>query len=263
MSPRTGTTGRSVVSKAAVILLSFLNGASYSPTEIAATTGLPSTTARRLIRELAAWKILECTDEGAYRLGRSLQLIGYTSGRIVRFYLREYAQPLMQDLSEAFNTQVRLGVLRNCEVLYIEMPPGERSATNFSSAASLPVHATAMGKVLLAFSPSSLVDAIVARGLPAYTPLTLTAPAQLRRALARARVDRFAVSHWWFRQGHSSLAVPIFSPRGAVTAALELRVDDLTRMATGVRPALSVAGSSLTSALRYSALPSQGIRSVL
>ena len=61
--------GRTVISKAAVILMTYLNGDVHTLTEIATATGLPLSTAHRLVRELAAWKILERTDDGDYASG--------------------------------------------------------------------------------------------------------------------------------------------------------------------------------------------------
>ena len=58
------TAGRTVISKAAGILLTYLNGDVKTVSEIAAGTGLPLSTVRRLVRQLAHWKILECTDGG-------------------------------------------------------------------------------------------------------------------------------------------------------------------------------------------------------
>jgi DNA-binding IclR family transcriptional regulator len=43
-------------------------------------TGLPLSTAHRLVRELAAWKILERTHEGDYCVGLPLRLIGGAGG---------------------------------------------------------------------------------------------------------------------------------------------------------------------------------------
>ena len=72
--------GRTVISKAAVILMTYLNGDVHTLTEIATATGLPLSTAHRLVRELAAWKILERTDDGDYCVGLPLRLIGGAGG---------------------------------------------------------------------------------------------------------------------------------------------------------------------------------------
>jgi DNA-binding IclR family transcriptional regulator len=245
MVSRTGTAGRSVVSKAAEILLSCLDGSSYSLTEIVDRTGLPRSTAHRLIRELVAWRLLERTAEGDYRTGLPLRLI-CTRDASVRFDIQECASPILQDLCQILHVEVRLGILNDCNVAYIEELPDGRSITAFDFAASLPAHATAMGKALLAFSPTDVSESIIAQGLPSYTPFTLTAPDRLRRALTKTRNSHLAISRWELQYRRSALAVPVYAPTGGVIAAIEVRVDDPVKELAVVRPALLTAGHSLT-----------------
>ena len=148
--------GRTVISKAAVILMTYLNGDVHTLTEIATATGLPLSTAHRLVRELAAWKILERTDDGDYCVGLPLRLIGGAAGATTS--LEERACMVLQDLSQALDADVRLGVLGDRDVTYIEKARGRRPVTSFAQHATVPAHATAMGKALLAFSAPALVD---------------------------------------------------------------------------------------------------------
>ena len=148
--------GRTVISKAAVILMTYLNGDVHTLTEIATATGLPLSTAHRLVRELAAWKILERTDDGDYCVGLPLRLIGGSCGTTTS--LEERACLVLQDLSQALDADVRLGVLGDRDVTFIEKPRGRRPVTTFSQGATAPAHATAMGKALLAFSAPAMVD---------------------------------------------------------------------------------------------------------
>ena len=206
--------GRTVISKAAVILMTYLNGDVHTLTEIATATGLPLSTAHRLVRELAAWKILERTDEGDYCVGLPLRLIGGSCGTTTS--LEERACLVLQDLSQALDADVRLGLLTDHDVTFIEKPRGRRPVTTFSQGATAPAHATAMGKALLAFSAPAMVDMFLGRGLTAYTPFTLTAPDRFRRALAMARLSRLAVARWELEPDRSALAVPVFGPGGRV-----------------------------------------------
>jgi DNA-binding IclR family transcriptional regulator len=254
------TAGRSVISKTAVILLTYLNGDVKTVSEIAGGTGLPLSTVRRLVRQLTDWKILECTDGGDYRVGLLLRLIGESHsaptttplpagvGRAVGDIrlLEEHASLVLQDLSHALDADVRFGVLNDLEVRYIEKPHGRCPVTTYSQGATLPAHATAMGKALLAFSAPALVDLLLRRGLTAFTPFTLTAPDRFRRALAIVRLRRLAVAHRELKINRSALAVPVFSPGGPVLGAIEVGVDNPGADSPDVEPALIVAGRSLT-----------------
>jgi DNA-binding IclR family transcriptional regulator len=248
---------RTVISKAVVILMTYLHGDGHTLTEIATATGLPFSTTHRLVRELAAWRILERTDDGVYFIGLPLRLIGRVAGRGSR--LEDRASLVLQDLSQVLDTDVRVGVLGDRDVSYIEKLRGRRPVTTFAQGATAPAHATAMGKALLAFSAPAVVDVFVRRGLTAYTPFTLTAPSRFRRALAMTRLGRFATSHWELERHRSDLAVPVFGPNKRVAAAIEVRVDDLAEL-PAVRPALIVAGRSLTRELSAAPLPTVEMR---
>jgi DNA-binding IclR family transcriptional regulator len=236
--------GRTVISKAAVILLTYLNGDVHTLSEIATATGLPLSTAHRLVRQLAAWKILERTDDGDYCVGLPLRLIGGAGDAPTS--LEERACLVLQDLSHALDADVRLGVLDDVEVSYIEKPRGRHPVTTFSQGATVPAHATAMGKALLAFSAPALVEVFLRAGLTACTPFTLTAPDRFRRALAIVRLKRLAVAHKELDLNRSALAVPVFGPGGRVLAAIEVGVDNPVTDLPDVRPALIVASRSLT-----------------
>ena len=108
--------------------------------------------------------------------------------------LRERAPFVVDDLCEATRATAPLGVLDDLEVAYIERRPGYRPVSTFSTAARLPVHATALGKALLAFAPSQVVRMVLTPSLPAYTPATLTTPEQLHRALQCVRLHGMATS---------------------------------------------------------------------
>jgi DNA-binding IclR family transcriptional regulator len=236
--------GRSVTSKVVGILLAVTDGGAHSLTDIARLAGLPVSTAHRLATELAGWGVLERLEDGRYQVGQPLQAIGSRS--IQPATLHERARRVMEDLSLAAHTTVRLGVLTDLEVAYLEKQVDRRPVSTFSTTTPLPAHATALGKALLAFSPPATVERVIAAGLPGYTPYTLTAPDRFRRALAVTRLTRVATSRWELELGTSGVAVPVFGPGGTVLAALELNVRDLRTELRLLQPALTVAARSLS-----------------
>jgi DNA-binding IclR family transcriptional regulator len=244
MAGNSGDVGRSVTSKVIAILLTFTNGSVFSLTEIARLAGLPISTAHRLATELVAAGILERTLEGHFRVGMQLHAIArHASSRPPSIH--EYARRVLEDLAAvAGHGTVRLGVQEGLEVAFIEKRAANLPVSMvFESTA--PMHASAMGKALLAFSPPETVDQVIARGLPRYTDFTVTSPQRLRRDLSITRRSGVAIVRRELDPTSSAAAVPVFGAGGSVVAALELSVCDPQdlRLAQG---SLVMAGRSLS-----------------
>lgn len=86
----------------------------------------------------------------------------------------------------------------------------------------LSLHATALGKAILAFSEDATIDAVVAAGLTRLTGRTLTDPPALRRELAAVRRQRVAYDLEESRPGLFCVAAPILSPRKEALAAVSV-----------------------------------------
>src|SRR5947209_18072903 len=98
MAGNSADSGRSVTSKVIAILLTFTTGKVYSLTEVARLTCLPISTAHRLATELAAWGMLERTDDGQYRAGVQLKVIG-SQATLAPASIQEKARRIMEDLA--------------------------------------------------------------------------------------------------------------------------------------------------------------------
>jgi DNA-binding IclR family transcriptional regulator len=241
--------GRSVTSKVTAILTAFTAGGAYSLSELARLTGLPTTTAHRILSELTSSRLLERTPDGGYRVGLPLRTMrGQPCPTDI---LAERGPHVLDDLAAAIPYPVRLGVLRDLRVAYLEAR-GAGPGCPSPAGARLPAHATAIGKVLLAFAPAATVRAVLAGGLPAFTEHTLTRPEQLRHALAVIRLTRFGTSDSELRPGVCALATPVFGPGGEIRAALEARVPDMRTGVDAVRPLLTVAARGLSRELSAS-----------
>lgn len=256
MAGNSADSGRSVTSKVIAILMTFSNGGAYSLSEIARLTGLPISTAHRLSTELVAWGMLERTGDGLFQVGVQLRGIASHAPCLPPTF-HERARGAMEDLSAAAGRggTVRLGVLEDGEVAFIEKAPGNRPVSTEFDAPPVPAHATAMGRALLAFAPPRVVESVVAHGLERYTPYTCTVPERLRRALSVTRLTRVAVCRREFDPDTSAVAVPVFGAGGAVVAALELSVRDGQDLRV-VQAPLVVAGRSLTRELQIA--PARG-----
>jgi DNA-binding IclR family transcriptional regulator len=236
---------RSVTSKALAVLGTFDPAHSRRTlTEIAAATGLPLSTTHRLIAELVAWEGLTRSADGRYEIGRRIWALGSLSA--VSRELRAIALPFMQDLSATTGENVHIAVLDGDLALYIDRISGRRAVPVVSKpGARLPLHATGVGKVLLAHGGPELQDRVMNR-LTRHTPLTIVEPMRLQRQLEQI-VDRgYATTHEEMTPGSSSLAVPVRDRTDRVVAALGLVTASTRRELNRLVPAVQLAGRGIS-----------------
>jgi DNA-binding IclR family transcriptional regulator len=100
-------------------------------------------------------------------------------------------------------------------------------------------HALALGKVALSLLDEPRLDRYIGRGLRAFTPYTITSPADLREQLAEIRAGAVAYDREEFGEDACCLAMPVHNARGRAVAALGISMS--TRCFDVERTALSEA----------------------
>jgi DNA-binding IclR family transcriptional regulator len=157
----------------------------------------------------------------------------------------------MQDLYEGTHANVHLAVRDGLEAFYIEKINGPRAPRVRSRRGGrLPLHATGVVKVLLAFAPDEVVDALLAAGLRRHTARTIVAPGLLRRALADVRRTGVAFAYEELSVGALTAAAPIVGSDGSVVAALDVVVHTTRADVRKLGPAVRTAAISISRGLR-------------
>ena len=246
--------GRSVTSKVTAILMAFTNGAVLSLTEIAGIAKLPTSTAHRLVSELLAWRLLERTENGGYRIGLPLRIIGKDAtghDTLTRAILIMRARPVLAELARTARTDVKLGALNGHEVVYLGQfgqgtlnPAGTDGGGANALGPAPPAYATAIGKALIAFSPTSVVNRVIAEATQTGKPMV--SPDNFRQARAIIRLTHIATARNENDGNGTTIAMPIFSGGGRVAAAVELTVREPCTNREAVTGALTVACRSLS-----------------
>jgi DNA-binding IclR family transcriptional regulator len=246
--------GRSVTSRALAILDAFDSSCPrLSLSEIAERSGTPLTTAHRLLADLTDWGALSRRTDGRYEIGRKLWDLGLLAP--VQLELRQVAAPFLLDVHTATRDTVHLAVRDGAHALYVERISGRESVPVVSQVGSrLPLHATGVGKVLLASAPDDVVaDALTA---PARaTRHTVVDPGRLRRELAEVRRRGWARTAEEMSLGTLSVAVPVRVERASgtvVVAALGIVVPSHRRDLPRLVPVLEVAARGVGRALARS-----------
>lgn len=218
-------------------------------TDLARRSGLALSTTHRLLAELERWQAVERDDKGTYTIGRRLWQLGMLAP--VARELREVALPPMQDLYVATQENVTLAVLSGTSALYVERIHGKASVPVESRPGRpLPLHATGVGKVLLAYAPEPLREQCLAE-LRAVTAHTVVDPDRMRRELAAVRRNGYARSAEEMTLGTAALAVPVLGPQQEVIAALGLVTRTVRRDLARLLPALRVAAAAISRNLRH------------
>lgn len=232
---------RSVLGRAFDILAAFVPGESrLSLTEIARRTGLPLATTHRMVNELVRLGGLEREEGGTYRIGVRLWEIGSLAP--IRGGLRELAMPFMEDLYEATHENIQLAVMAGTEAMILEKISGRQSVHIVTRVGGrLPLHATGVGKVLLAHASPALLEAVLAMPLERMASRTITDADTLRLDLALVRSRGWSATRDEMTEGAMSVGAPVVGPEQHVVAALSVVVDSRTgdpeRLAPPVRTA--------------------------
>ena len=241
---------RSVVARALLLLGAFADDAAPALTlsQLAGRAGLPLTTTHRLVADLVEGGALERRPDGAYVVGRRMWALGLLAP--VSLGLRDVSLPFLQDLSATTGENAHIAVRDGVWALYVERISGQQSVPIVSRSGSrLPLHATAVGKVLLAHAPDDVV-AEVLRNPRRLTDRTVVEPARLLRQLGTVRRRGYALTTEEMSVGTVSIAVPVLAADGQVLAALGVVAATGRREPARLVPVLELAARGIARAVR-------------
>src|SRR5829696_4142322 len=138
--------------------------------ELAAASGLPAASVHRLLATLVAQGHVRREAGRRYALGPRLVRLGDVVG------------PVLRELVAATGESANLAGLDGDAAVYLAQAASPHPMRMFTEIGRrVPLHATGVGKALLAAMAPDAADALVARtGMSARTPATLTDPAALR-----------------------------------------------------------------------------------
>jgi IclR family acetate operon transcriptional repressor len=191
-------------------------GAPQGVTAIGRALGLPKSTAHRLITALGSRGLVEQDDQGRYRPGMALVSLGL--GVLEHEPVVEAAGPVLEETALEVGETLFLSGTRAGRLLVLDKREGSgflRAAPRVG--AEIPVHATAIGKVFLAFAP----ERVAAGELTAYTEHTVTDARALEIQLEAVRRLGFAEQSDEWQPGLAGIAAPVHY-RGRLAAALAI-----------------------------------------
>jgi DNA-binding IclR family transcriptional regulator len=215
-------------------------------TELSERTGLARSTTSRLLSALERTRLVSRVDDRGYAPGRLFDdyaaRVGATDPHAA---LVAAASPYLDELAAESRESAHLAVVRHGRLVHLaNVDTVHLLGARDWDAADVPLHCSALGKVLLAWDALPLPPA----PLPAPTPYSLDAVA-LAEELREVRRRGWAETHDELEVGLCGAAAPVLDARGRVVAALGVsgptarigkRADHLGRLIKNRAEALSL-----------------------
>lgn len=199
--------------------------------------------AREPLGAAEAGRLAKVARNTAYRSLKTLTAMGWVIavGEPQRYRLsaepgRMFGMPWHHSsITEAAHPALRRLATATGETVYLAVRDGERSVNvqviegrgllrvAGALGQGFPLHASAPGKIFLAFEPG-LLDRIARRALPRISDATITSADRLRSEIRNVRRQGFALNREELARGLVGLAVPVLDAASACAAALGVLV---------------------------------------
>lgn len=196
-----------------------------SVSDIAQITGIPRAAVRRCLYTLKALGFVHCPDGRYYRLLPRVLTLGHAY--LSSSELAKAAQNSLDHLSKQLNESCSVATLDGDTILYIARASVKRIMTiDLGRGSRLPAYATSMGMVLLsALNEQQLADYLSRITIEPLTGFTVTNSESLQAELEQVRRQGYAINDQQLEIGLRSLAVPMYSRKNGVVAAMNVGVN--------------------------------------
>ena len=193
----------------------------WGTTEIAEALALPKSSAHALLASLTEIGLLERTPDRRFRLGH--KLLGFGETVLAASEIFNAMRDMLNELMQRLGRSVYLAVRDGQHVVYINRMQGPSSvpASLGSAGPTLPMHASAAGKILLAHAPEAQMRRILdGRRLEQLTRRTITNEGDLVAELKAVRQQGYALSEGEYVSELYCVAAPIHNRDTEVVAAI-------------------------------------------
>jgi IclR family KDG regulon transcriptional repressor len=194
--------------------------------ELSEKVEFPKGTTHRLLTSLAYFDFIR-QDQGSKHYHLGFKLVELGNHLLNHIDLRKEAHPYLIGLSNEVQETVHLVVLDLDKALYIDKVDLHSRRGGLQMVSSLgsriPLHCTAVGKVLLAYLPETDADVIIQNFNPVQrTRNTITDPSGLKQHIKMVREKGYAIDDEENEEGVRCVAAPIRNQIGEVVAAMSV-----------------------------------------
>lgn len=212
--------------KALDVLELFIFFPVLSVTEISRKTGYPKSTISGLLKTFCKYGVVEKGKDKNFRLGIKTFELGFKYLNNLELYsiARLWAEKLANEEKEAIHVAIRRGM--DVYIIVDVQPPSTYMAV-LQAGMSIPLHSTALGKMLLAHLQNDELNIFLQKPLQRLTDHTITDPEKLRSELTRIKEEGYAIDNEESIKGLVCISAPIFHRNGQVIAAISISSMDL------------------------------------
>jgi len=180
-----------------------------------------STVYRHLVTLQRHGYVRQDPETSRYEPGIKLVILGETVRR--RFQIATAARDELSALRERTGQAVTICGLVDGKLVVLDLLHG-RMIIEFNTrpGTQMALHATAHGKVWLAFADPSLLEEVTAGPLESWTPRTIVEPARLRREIDRVRANGWATAPGELITAVNALAAPVFNHRNEMEGSIAI-----------------------------------------
>ena len=194
-----------------------------SLSDLSLTIGVPAPTVHRILATLEKLGFAELNeDSGDWSVGIESFRVG--NAYLERTSLVENALTPMRELMEATGETANLAVADGGDVVFVSQVESHNPVRAFFRPGTRgPMHASGIGKALLAAMPRRQVEKLLAaHGCPAFTARTLATPADLFADLELTRERGWALDDEERYDGMRCVAACIFNAWGEAVAGVSV-----------------------------------------
>jgi len=207
-----------------VLLLYDYSRPIFSVSEISKELKFSQSKTYRLVRTLVKYNLLR-EEEGTakYSLGLNALRLGLIAQK--KFNIASIAKPFMKELSVLTKETVLLTAVNGTKGIVLERVESEEPIrySLFQPGSTIPLHAGASSKILMAFLSEKEWDRIIkTEGLRRYTANTITNRTRLKANLRQIRKQGYAFSDQEVDREVRAIAAPIFNAMGELVAGLSI-----------------------------------------
>ncbi len=195
----------------------------FRVTDLAERAGYPLSTTHRLLVTLIERGYVE-QDPRTNRYFLGLKILSLQARAIRHRQIARQGFPHLTDLRQQLNETINLGIVSEKSVIYLETFASDSSLSFYlPPGTQMPLHCTAMGKVLLAHLAFNKQESLLSSlELKPLTPHTIASLSTLRTELARIVQQGYAVDNEEYALGVRCLAAPIRDHNSQVVAAVSV-----------------------------------------